>query len=718
MPIQNVNGRNVYVLTPKATDTDGKTTSGKNWATLYSDLRWQVWEAQKENEANKIKLDLMSFEAKKDYYDQQKKFLQNRIAELQDIKLKAGVRGGSSKTIDQALRAFDLSAPKSVGGRGASGPKFSRRTVTGRVNSFGDPIVDDAGKDKPLITETVTGTFDVPPSDVKMGNTPVAFQEGTAGGKTVIGPNPALAKLTELLSDEAIAEIEDRQNRQTSEDPLGTGDIDAKIRELENQLGDLERPDLNIDTDLQNRTQRAFEQNVGVIGRGGGPFGLAPRPRRLAPRVDQPRATAFAQDLAEAGAKEKDDRSQLEEYRTSLLKQREEAQALMSTDDAMELGMSPGEAEAQFFLSDVNRQIAAIDERLSQPTIAQKVMADEGFIERKAGEFLLREQNRKPREPLPPRQRRKIDLSDLRGLDPLPGDPTGYDPPIPPRSDDSPRQGRNIDLQLFKDLGGLDPLPGDLTGYDPPIASGPVPRMIPPDRPLRPVPDPPSPDPPSPPPGDPGLADRMMRSLADPPPTPPGDGQAALGGGYVFDPTNGIIFGKDGFPEFANREIEPSIEGQDPPTVVSNDRLGEIAGEIRDSGGDVNVADGLRFKAMESPSEDMQPAGPPQGSLRPTTKQRKDMYSFKVSSEGIKLAQKPKQLARLAKTSLPEEKRPQHIVIVDKLYETNSGKTNAFRLTYDEISRVFANDPKKRTESHKYLVTKDVLEGNKREPLA
>jgi hypothetical protein len=157
MPIQNVNGRNVYVLTPKATDTDGKTTSGKNWATLYSDLRWQVWEAQKENEANKIKLDLMSFEAKKDYYDQQKKFLQNRIAELQDIKLKAGVRDGSSKTIDQALRAYDLSAPKSVGGRGASGPKFSRRTTTGRVTSFGDPIVDESGKDKALVVETISG---------------------------------------------------------------------------------------------------------------------------------------------------------------------------------------------------------------------------------------------------------------------------------------------------------------------------------------------------------------------------------------------------------------------------------------------------------------------------------------------------------------------------------------------------------------------------------
>jgi hypothetical protein len=429
MPIQNVNGRNVYVLTPKATDTDGKTTSGKNWATLYSDLRWQVWEAQKENEANKIKLDLMSFEAKKDYYDQQKKFLQNRIAELQDIKLKAGVRDGSSKTIDQALRAYDLSAPKSVGGRGASGPKFSRRTTTGRVTSFGDPILDESGKDKALVVETISGDLDDLPSGVKMGDTPVAFQEGTPGGKTIIGPNPALAKLTKLLGDKAVALLE--EDGQTSEDPLGTGDIDAKIRELENQLGDLQRPDLNIDTDLQNRTQRAFEQNVGVIGRGGGPFGLAPRPRRLAPRVDQPRATAFAQDLAEAGAKDIKARSQLEEYRTSLLKQREEVMAV--GDESEMVGA---------LILDVNRQIAAIDERLSQPTIAQKVMADEGFIERKAGEFLLREQNRKPREPLPPRQR------------------------------------RNIDLQLFKDLGGLDPLPGDPT-YDPPIAPGPAPAPAP-----------------------------------------------------------------------------------------------------------------------------------------------------------------------------------------------------------------------------------------------
>jgi hypothetical protein len=602
MPIQNVNGRNVYVLTPKATDTDGKTTSGKNWATLYSDLRWQVWEAQKENEANKIKLDLMSFEAKKDYYDQQKKFLQNRIAELQDIKLKAGVRGGSNKTIDQALRAYDLSAPKSVGGRGASGPKFSRRTTTGRVNSYGDPIVDDAGKDKPLVVETISGPVDAEQlADVKMGNTPVAFQEGKAGGKTIIGPNPALAKLTELLGDKAVALLE--EDGQTSEDPLGTGDIDAKIRELENQLGYLERPDLNIDTDLQNRTQRAFEQNVGVIGRGGGPFGLAPRPRRLAPRVDQPRATAFAQELVAKGTEEAEDRRQLEEARKALMLRREDL-------------MAAAEVDSEDAVAVIDEQLADVNAQLSQPTIAQKFMADEGFIERKAGEFLLREQNRKPREPLPPRQRRNIDLSGLKGLGPLPGDPT-YDPEIPPRSDDSPdslRQRRISELELFKDLGGLDPLPGDPT-YDPEIPPGPLPRMIPPDSPLRPMSDPEELD-------EAGLPGRMLRRPdvippEVPPPTPPGDGQATppedgqaeLGGGYVFDPQGGIIFGKDGRPEFASRNIEPSIAGQDPPTVVSRDRLRVIAEEIRDSGGDVDVVKGFRIEATESPSEDMQPAG-------------------------------------------------------------------------------------------------------------
>jgi hypothetical protein len=402
-----------------------------------------------------------------------------------------------------------------------------------------------------------------------------------------------------------------------------------------------------------------------------------------------------------------------------------------------EIGLSPGEAEAQFFLSDVNRQIAAIDERLSQPTIAQKVMADEGFIERKAGEFLLREQNRKPREPLPPRQRRNIDLQlfkDLGGLDPLPGDPT-YDPPIAPGPAPAPAPAANVtvgegtfepppDLDLpgrmraraagfevmtpeerqaaedavrsagllpTKPEGELPAAPFDLSGVQgrPPLRQGPA-QLSPEETPL--------------PSGQPVALNKEQAIFAGPDILDNPD----------FIPSASLI--EEAQDYYRGMTIERD-EGR-PRKILAPQRYfgGEtqmvkeyLKDQIRDRA-PVGVDVGKETEAVD--------AGPSQGSLRPTTKQRKDMYSFKVSSEGIKLAQKPKQLARLAKTSLPEEKRPQHIVIVDKLYETNSGKTNAFRLTYDEISRVFANDPKKRTESHKYLVAKDVLEGNKREPLA
>jgi hypothetical protein len=93
MAIQNVNGRNVYVLAPKA--PTGKTTSGRNWATLYSDLRWQVWEAQQKNEETKLKLDLQSADARRAYYDDKIKGLQEQRKQIQAATLK--VAGGDKE---------------------------------------------------------------------------------------------------------------------------------------------------------------------------------------------------------------------------------------------------------------------------------------------------------------------------------------------------------------------------------------------------------------------------------------------------------------------------------------------------------------------------------------------------------------------------------------------------------------------------------------------
>lgn len=673
MAIQNVNGRNVYVLTPKA--PTGKTTSGKSYATLYSDLRWQVWEAQKENEANKIKLDLMTFEAQKEYYDQQKKFLQNRIADLQDIKLKSGVSGdGTSKAIDQTLRAYDLSAPKSLGGRGASGPKI---TVTDKE------AVDIVGRKTGDTIRTISVSGQ--PEEGSPLNLPAGVQltQGTGGqAGTVVGPPKGLVDTTARLEARANRLLDEEEKRRESGEVLGTGDIDAQIKKLEDQLSGLAAPQFLTDTDLLNRTQRAFEQNVGVIGQGGGPFGLAPRSRRLAPRVDQPRATAFAQDLAAVGTADSAARRQLEEERKALL-QLAAPMLFVDSEDAVAV---------------IDKQLADVNAQISQPTIAQRLMADESFVERAPGEFLLREQNREPRAPRP---------------------------------DDSPRTSipNNRDLDIFKNfaLPGVDAA-GDQLGGQGPVEVPPAPSSSEPVTRQREAPQfvLPSPDAAG------FQLDTSRRAelevLGVPPEAPPAEqvrpGVSVPTVVTPMQPSASVSpeqrrenAAADLYAFYAPRKINADT-GEDTLTPLNKLEKEQIFSKWIAEEEVTSTLDDEGAKKWYNNAVKELKGGAGGKAAPPTSKQRKDLYSFNVSSDGLKLAQKPKQLARLAKTSLPDDKRPQHIVIVDKLFETNSGKTNAFRLTYDEISRVFANDPKKRTEAHKYLVAKDVLESNKREPLA
>ena len=104
--------------------------------------------------------------------------------------------------------------------------------------------------------------------------------------------------------------------------------------------------------------------------------------------------------------------------------------------------------------------------------------------------------------------------------------------------------------------------------------------------------------------------------------------------------------------------------------------------------------------------------------VQPNTKQRKEKYKLMVVKAGIELSSKPKKLDRLAKASLEDDKRPKHIAVVDKIYEANKDKKDAFAASFAEISRAFADDPGKRQEAHIYLVAKDTMENNRKEPLA
>jgi hypothetical protein len=105
------------------------------------------------------------------------------------------------------------------------------------------------------------------------------------------------------------------------------------------------------------------------------------------------------------------------------------------------------------------------------------------------------------------------------------------------------------------------------------------------------------------------------------------------------------------------------------------------------------------------------------GKAQPKNRQdRSSAYALKIINKGKDLADKPAKLARLAKTDLPESERmkkvPEHIALVDKLYEINKTKGDVYKSTYSEIARVYEKQPKLRDAALEYLVAKNLLYGN------
>ena len=105
-----------------------------------------------------------------------------------------------------------------------------------------------------------------------------------------------------------------------------------------------------------------------------------------------------------------------------------------------------------------------------------------------------------------------------------------------------------------------------------------------------------------------------------------------------------------------------------------------------------------------------------EGSLPKTRQQRAASYALNIIQKGKDLASKPEKLARIAKTNLPENERskkiPEHIALVDKLYDINIAKGDVYKSTYSEIARVYEKQPKLRDAALEYLVAKNLLFGN------
>jgi len=127
-----------------------------------------------------------------------------------------------------------------------------------------------------------------------------------------------------------------------------------------------------------------------------------------------------------------------------------------------------------------------------------------------------------------------------------------------------------------------------------------------------------------------------------------------------------------------------------------------------------------RLKETTTPLTPGLPGTAPSGA-KMSVPQRRDAYALAVVEGGARLAAQPKKFERLAKTNLPQNERaavvPQFITIVDKLYDVNAGKATAFKSTYDEISRFYANAPDTRKAAHEYLTAKDILATNTTKPV-
>lgn len=105
----------------------------------------------------------------------------------------------------------------------------------------------------------------------------------------------------------------------------------------------------------------------------------------------------------------------------------------------------------------------------------------------------------------------------------------------------------------------------------------------------------------------------------------------------------------------------------------------------------------------------------PQGKL--SVPQRREIYAMKTIKRGLELADKPKQFARVAKTSNPST-AAEYVRLVNGVYETNSARPDRFKASYDEIARVYKDDPKNRELALSYLVAKDAIESNITKPMA
>jgi hypothetical protein len=774
MGIRNVGGLSVYIIDAPAVES-ARTSTGIGYAQLVSQLRWKTWEAARQAVKDQMEFEKLGYEAKLDAFVKEKQELTRALAKTQDIKekLKSGQVSASAAISaasleyriakDRQNRADKLGLER-ITDRESINPITGEKETLSTYSSYGkkegarDVGIPSAAD---LIKRGSAAVGYKSPEDKKAEIEAAAtadkdskekawlaawkasgikdsaeFAKSDAGKSVEATLQESRDKLAKIVATPA------EELAKTEEDAKADQELADYESELQRRLDLLSVPAPTFDTNVLSRTRETFGGMAGVGG-----LGFAPRRRKVSPIYDEARARE-AMGRAEAVESEAVSLSAQKKYdakKAEALAIKEKARLNKIAELESFLG-DPGLAQMAGVsgLGDTIKElrntpvslneeedfaIASSSKQEAQRELASGLL-ETGYGPRTSRQFMTREPREVPQvreieqvlEPLPdpytpgPMDRPPLDFPIVSGVGRIPGSPA------------SPA----VVSQRFESAKGsaLGP-PG--TTSRPPNLEGIVEGVKPRVRSYPPTPV------------DLGTDPDMLGQRGKPPVSPT-DEELVFGGGVV--PSGALELDEEN-KDINIGELSPNVNRVLESPEAKKKKKEDASKQVFTIYGiDTDATDAEKLKVYEEfiiGGKDKDPAFKlnaegalidpaaaewykttldairategKTGKAQPKNRQdRSSAYALKIINKGKDLADKPAKLARLAKTDLPESERmkkvPEHIALVDKLYEINKTKGDVYKSTYSEIARVYEKQPKLRDAALEYLVAKNLLYGN------
>ena len=727
MAIQNVNGKNAYVIQSEV--PQAKTSSGVGYGSLHSQLRWKLWEMAQESVKAEMGMEGKAYGAQLEYALKQKDILQDQrdslSKQINDLekgtakdqarvasKISDDKRRAEEKRRSEELSGVPVTTTKggttTTSGSGTSGIKMVPNTKAGQISTGGGlepafiqaPEQGDAKPNEPdpITGETVRGYDTRPRSSERAGKT--TYDTTTTRTKTI----PGVSGKTDASVDR-------------TEDVVDYSDLIARLTK---ERADLETKLTNTGVlpsapsfDLLERTRDKYQQSYGT----GGMFGIAPRPGKTQPRFDETSAVRAAKEIADTAANDALTKYTMERQALDPEVQitPEEAQEVRRRGVLQALGTLGGrEVTAQNFL----RREGVEDQETS------------GLRERRMPEFLKSKERRDAeaaaRAPVPYNESLEESSVEERIASTLPridrGDPRrkGYGSSSAQTAeelDDTfqmedyvlPEEAKkSVDASIWDTI--MQESSGEIAEPTSPIRISPKSSTVPQGY----------NDPPTTAPAkvlqledyvDPMAALQAAPQALQSPQDLPGMGIPAYKPGAAREPDAVVPMDMAGPAD--TLIMEDYIQPPGPTEMEAlKVELEELKAKKEKTAFDKKVIDDLqkRIGSDKLPSK-----------VQPTSLERRDQYKLDLIKKATALSNQPKKFERLAKPELsPEERKakvPGYILLVDNLYDANdrAGK-EPVKATFTELNRVFADDPKLRASAQEYLLAKDLLKNKQENP--